>query len=214
MKIKSDKENHTTPSSLLQFWNLIIQNKILTMFCILLPVILYLLYLILPDDYIWFIIMSISFVFVVGIITNGQLFKHPTHVFFIFYTSLVLINLIWFYSVAIETEENRLNLKTFITKVSANEDKNNFNIDNKLPFESKINVTFNGNHRYDALFASKEHFDEFNITAIKRCNKYRIKSMSCEVLIEITHKDSSDILFSKELYNSVYPKKLNIERNN
>ena len=210
MQIKSDKED-TTPGFFSKVWNTITDNIVATLLYLIMPVILYSWYSIFPVDWHWLMLVSAGIVFGVGLITDGKLFKHAKDMAIIFYVALSIITVVWYVTMAVETEEDRMDLKPFITKVTASKDNSSFNIDNKLPFESNIVVSFNALHQYDALFSSKEHFNEFNITAVKSCSVWRLKSLSCDVEIEITHKDSAEILYSAVLYNSVYPKKLQIE---
>jgi len=211
MQIKSDKENTKNPGMFSRIWKLITEDTSTTILYVLLPFVLYSWYSIFPNDWHWLLGVALGLMIGIGASTDGKLFTHSKHMAIVFYILLVCLTIIWYVAFSVETEEARLDLKPYITKVSASKDNASFVIDNKLPFESNIGVTFNGLHQYDALFSNKEHFEEFTITAVKSCSVYRFKSVSCEVQIEITHKDSAEILFSKRLYNSVYPKKLKIE---
>lgn len=211
MQIKSDKENTKNPGMFSRMWKLITEDTLNTVLYVFLPLILYAWYATFPNDWHWLLGVALGLMIGVGAITDGKLFSHSKDMALVFYVVLAIITGVWYAAIPVETEEARLDLKPYITKVSASKDNASFIIDNKLPFESNIGVTFSGLHQYDALFSNKKHFEEFTITAVKSCSIYRIKSLSCEVQVEITHKDSAEILFSKILYNSVYPEKLKIE---
>jgi len=211
MQIKSDKENTKNPGAFTKMWKTISEDPMNTLLYILLPFVLFGWYSLFPDDWHWLLMVAAGLMIGVGSFTDGKLFKHSKDMAFVFYTLLVILTAIWYATIPVKTEEARLDLKPYITKVSASKDNTNFVIDNKLPFESNIVVTFDSLHQYDALFSNKKHFEEFTITAVKSCSVYRIKSLSCDVQVEITHKDSAEILFSKILHNSVYPEKLKIE---
>ncbi len=211
MEIKSDKENKQNPSAFTRVWNFIASDIWKTIMLIIFPIVIYTWYIAFPEDYLWLMLSAAGGVFGIGLLTNGELFKDLKAMLFIFFIIFIAVTGVWYGTTAQKTETATLDLKPFIIDIKANEDKNAFVINNKLPFESGIEITFSGVHQYDALFVDKKHFDEFNIIAEKSCSIYRIKSISCETKIRITHKDRGEDLVVKTLYNSVYPKKLVIE---
>lgn len=211
MQIKSDKENEKKPGFFSKLWKSIMSDLVATSLYISLPIILYTWYVLFPDDYIWLLLIGIGIVGAFGMVTDGKLFELLKDMIRVFYVSIGLVTGVWFIAAPIEIEESRMSLKPYITQVRANKQKSDFIIDSKLPFESGINVAFNGAHQYDALFSDTEHFEEFTLEAVKSCSIYWMKGISCEVNIEITHRDSAEVLFTQILNNSVYPQKLKIE---
>lgn len=211
MEIKSDKQNKKNPNAFTKAYNYIVNDFWRTIFLITLPILTYIWFTFFPDDYLWLMFSAVGAVFGIGLLTNGELFKDLKAMMFIYVVVFLAVTGIWYGVTPQKTETDTIDLKPFIVDIKSNKDKDAFVINNKLPFESNVEVRFNSMHQFDALFVNKEHFDEFSITVTKTCSIYRIKDISCDTVLKINHKDSGDDLVTKTLYNSVYPKKLAIE---
>ena len=211
MEIKSDKENKQNPSTISKIWKYITADLGRTGILLFTPVFIFLWTIWFPEDYIWLLTMSAIGAFLIGLLTDGKLFNSIRDLLLVNHAMAFLVAGFWLMLTPTSTEVDTMDLKPFIIEIKANDKKDTFVIKNKLPFESEIQFTFEGNSRFNALFVNKEYFNDFNISVTKSCSAYRIKNTSWDVTLNITHKDIGDNLLDKVLYNSVYPKKLKME---
>lgn len=211
MKITSNKQEYKSLSFINKFWIKLTEDFHKTAIVMFVPLIIYFLFDASDTTESYFALgATLVMLFIVGLMTQGELFDNLKGTAWIFTAIFLSIHgLIWALA-PIKTEVHTMDLKPYILTIDANEDKNEFLMKLKLPFEPEIEINLSYS-RYNKLFSNPEYFKEFTIIAKKECSVYKFMSISCDRTMEIKHKDSTDIIFHTNLYESIYPHKLQIE---
>ena len=211
MTINSDKHNVKNPTLFQKIYNIFFTDFHQTLIIGVTPIITYFIYMIIPDDIVILILSSILGTIVFCALNDDGCFSNPKAMAVIIYNALIIVMsfLLWATD-STAKERDTLDLKPYITTIQANKANDMFQINMKLPFEKNVEVRF-PDKKFNALFASKDHFKEFSIYAVKTCNKYRFKSVECSTEMIIKHQSVGKNIYECDLKKSVYPKKLQFE---
>ena len=210
MTINSDKHNVKNPTLFQKIYNIFFTDFHQTLIIGVTPIITYFIYMIIPDDIVILILSSILGTIVFCALNDDGCFSNPKAVAVIYNALIIVMSFLLWATDSTAKERDTLDLKPYITTIQANKANDMFQINMKLPFEKNVEVRF-PDKKFNALFASKDHFKEFSIYAVKTCNKYRFKSVDCSTEMIIKHQSVGKNIYECDLKKSVYPKKLQFE---
>ena len=210
MTINSDKHNVKNPTLFQKIYNIFFTDFHQTLIIGVTPIITYFIYMIIPDDIVILILSSILGTIVFCALNDDGCFSNPKAVAVIYNALIIVMSFLLWATDSTAKERDTLDLKPYITTIKANKANDAFQINMKLPFEKNVEVRF-PDKKFNALFASKDHFKEFSIYAVKTCNKYRFKSVECSTEMIIKHQSVGKNIYECDLKKSVYPKKLQFE---
>lgn len=143
------------------------------------------------------------------LISSGEILETPSgYTLSLVIIEILVVIIIWLSS-PIATKTDIMDIRSYITDIRS-DGSSSIIIDLKTPFENEIDIHFN-DKRWTKAIIDKEMQKEFNFNAEKKCEKTRAKKIRCTTSLIITHNYYEKNLVEKELLESIYPKKIDIE---
>ena len=138
---------------------------------------------------------------------------HGRDLFLISAVMVVIGIPIAYYNAPLVSKSDSMDISSYVTNIEEEDDcecGKKVVIDFKKPFETDLKVSFE-KEKYATLIQDDEELDKFIFTAKKQCDKYPSGVLECGIYLEVTHKFEEGILATKQMKESIYPKKLDME---